>query len=842
MADIFAPKTSFNIGYERVVSQPVEDKRGETQAKFQAMANQVQASAIRAQTQVERAKMGAENAMIQGYGNLAISALRFGAGYSRQYQKGVVSGAAGEWLDSMVKAQDLRDQGQVNEASMFERKSTRAAVGAGVDLDKYKTEYEAITGRPMEYVGQTREQQVFEMMKSDKNYQMAYLAAQGTLGPNASEEQLTSSALASIQKQAIATNTLSLVAAGNQLDWETQVKGAYNTTLDQFDQGIVAGLISRTQQGQPITPGEIDTVILQHNLMSQKLIKPAYVSDEQWSSVKQRLDLQKEFLTTLKSARDPDSLLTDMVSQLMQSAETPEDAMAIAAASDSSNLANIFGTNVPEVVNRVAQTAFADNNYKQKGMIITDVQAVDVTEPVSGNSTFTIDTAPSFLKDHVNDDPKTMQRNVEAGLEMIKNLKPMELQGEGAIKQFYNATMSMAAGMLSDKQFYSSATMSKVFNNPNLEQALGMVAAVDREAADEIRISLRSVANLQRTALKANLQSMESALVGAVWDEQDQTYYITGDQGKFLSRPNSAISGEMTDKGFKISDTSVTFPEGYKEAIDRRKSIKILDRAINNLSVEGAEAETTTPQTETIEGITYNLPEDVQGDTEFLNEVVRVSEEVGVNADQLLSVMDFETIGSFSPSEKSKTSSGTGLIQFLEKTAKELGTTTEKLSQMTRAEQMVYVGRYLAKYEGKIKNTGDIYMAVHWPRGIGESDDYVLYRRGSKAYRANSSLDKSNDGTVTRGEALTRLREVTSDKFTDVQRVAEQAIERSDELTSIPKPPARPEIREERVSPRPQPRGQMSFEQFKTLNADILQGLSDEELQGIYQRNFGSME
>ncbi len=68
MADIFAPKTSFNIGYERVVSQPVEDKRGETQAKFQAMANQVQASAIRAQTQVERAKMGAENAMIQGYG------------------------------------------------------------------------------------------------------------------------------------------------------------------------------------------------------------------------------------------------------------------------------------------------------------------------------------------------------------------------------------------------------------------------------------------------------------------------------------------------------------------------------------------------------------------------------------------------------------------------------------------------------------------------------------------------------------------------------------------------------------------------------------------------------
>lgn len=802
MADIFAPKTSFNIGYERVVSQPVEDKRGETQAKFQAMANQVQASAIRAQTQVERAKMGAENAMIQGYGNLAISALKFGAGYGRQYQKGVISGAAGEWLDSMVKAQDLRDQGQVNEASMFERKSTRAAVGAGVDLDKYKTEYEAITGRPMEYVGQTREQQVFEMMKSDKNYQMAYLAAQGTLGPNASEEQLTSAALASIQKQAIATNTLALVGAGNQLDWETQVKGAYNTTLDQFDQGIVAGLISRTQQGQPITPGEIDTVLLQHNLMSQKLIKPAYVSDEQWSSVKQRLDLQKEFLTTLKAARDPDNLLTDMVSQMMQSAESPEDAMAVAAASDPSNLAATLGVNIPEVMNKVSSTAFTDNNFKNRGKIINDLQEVDVTQPVSGNSTFTIDTAPSFLKDHVNDDPKTMQRNVEAGLEMLKNIKPMELQGEGAVKQFYNATMSMAAGMLSDKQFYSSATMSKVFNNPNLEQALSMVAAVDREAADEIRISLRSVANLQRRALKANLQSMESALVGAVWDEQDQTYYITGDQGKFLNRPDSTISGEMTDKGFKISDNSVTFPEGYKEAIDRRKSINILDSAINKLSLDGAETEATPTQAQSVEGITYKLPEDVQNDTEFLNEVARVAENVGVLPDQLLAVIDFETISSFSPSEKSGTSSGTGLIQFLEKTAKGLGTTTSELSQMSRAEQMKYVEKYLNRYEGDIKNTGDLYMAVHWPNGIGQSDDYVLYRKGSKAYRANSSLDTSKDGTVTRGEALVRLRDVTSGKFTDVQQVAESAINNSTvqpqprpgPITESLRPQSRPEV------------------------------------------------
>lgn len=800
MADIFAPKTSFNIGYERVVSQPVEDKRGETQAKFQAMANQVQASAIRAQTQVERAKMGAENAMIQGYGNLAMSVLKGVGGYAEYVQKSKASAAEKAWMSEVLKADALRDDKRFSEATMKENLATKQAYALGVDVDKLATEYTQITGRPFDIIGLSREEQVAQMLKNDKNYQMAVIAAQGKLGPNATRDEILAKAQADITELATANNTLALVGAGNQLDWETKVKGAYSTTLDQFDNGIIAGLISRTQQGQPITPGEIDTVLLQHNLMSQKLIKPAYVSDEQWSSVKQRLDLQKEFLTTLKDARDPDNLLTDMVSQMMQSAESPEDAMAVAAASDPSNLAATLGVNIPEVMNKVSSTAFTDNNFKNRGKIINDLQEVDVTQPVSGNSTFTIDTAPSFLKDHVNDDPKIMQRNVEAGLEMIKNLKPMELQGEGAIKQFYNATMSMAAGMLSDKQFYSSATMSKVFNNPNLEQALSMVAAVDREAADEIRISLRSVANLQKRALKANLQSMESALVGAVWDEQDQTYYITGDQGKFLNRPDSTISGEMTDKGFKISDTSVTFPEGYKEAIDRRKSINILDSAINKLSLDGAETEATPTQAQSVEGITYKLPEDVQNDTEFLNEVARVAENVGVLPDQLLAVIDFETIGSFSPSEKSGTSSGTGLIQFLEKTAKGLGTTTSELSQMSRADQMKYVEKYLNRYEGDIKNTGDLYMAVHWPNGIGQSDDYVLYRKGSKAYRANSSLDTSKDGTVTRGEALVRLRDVTSGKFTDVQQVAESAINNS---TVQPQP--RPGPLTESLVPQPRP-------------------------------------
>lgn len=598
--DIFAPKSSFNIGYERPVAQPVEDKRGETQAKFQQMANEMEASQIRAQTQVNNAKAGIARTIFGGAADLA-------GGYMQQQAKTQASGVAKSWLDGMQTAQDLRDQGKVSEAALFERKVTKQAVSSGLDLDRYKTEYEAVTGRPMEYVGQTQEQQAFEMMKSDQSFQMAYFAAQGRLGSGATEEQIMAEALTSVRKQAIAADTLSLVGAGNQLDWETQVKGAYNTTLDQFDDSIVAGLIKRTQDGQPITPGEIDTVLMQHNLMSQKLIKPAYVSDEQWNEVKQRMTLQKEFLTSLKGARDPDNMLTDLVSQMMQSAETPLDAMAVAAASDPSNLAATLGLNIPEVMNTLAGSAFTDNNWKKRGQIVSDLQAADVTTPVSGNSTFTTETVPPVLQGYLNADKATMKKNVDAGIATLSSIKPMELQTEESRKQLYNGVMSVTAGMLSDKQFYSSSVVSKVFNNPNLKQSLDMVAAVDRESADEMRIAIRSAATLQARAVQENLSSIESTMefggynAGLQWDEQEGRYYITDPQA-IRHGVQTLGSGGVSDKGLYIDPKLPIAPRRLEDAYDRRKSMVVLDRAINDLAIEGAEIdEGIAPEGDTVD-------------------------------------------------------------------------------------------------------------------------------------------------------------------------------------------------------------------------------------------------
>jgi hypothetical protein len=161
--------------------------------------------------------------------------------------------------------------------------------------------------------------------------------------------------------------------------------------------------------------------------------------------------------------------------------------------------------------------------------------------------------------------------------------------------------------------------------------------------------------------------------------------------------------------------------------------------------------------------ITYALPEAIAADTEFLDKVVSVSSELGFDPNDLLRVIDFETAGSFSPKAQpirkdgTKISSATGLIQFLEKTAKGLGTTTADLASMSAVEQLDYVKKYFEPYKDRIKNFGDVYMAVHWPKGVGKDDSYVMYEAGSDSYNANKGLDTNGDGTVTRGETLARL-------------------------------------------------------------------------------------
>lgn len=266
--------------------------------------------------------------------------------------------------------------------------------------------------------------------------------------------------------------------------------------------------------------------------------------------------------------------------------------------------------------------------------------------------------------------------------------------------------------------------------------------------------------------------SNAASLPGGVakWNEMRGKIEAAGGLEAFLKLPKLTFGkGANVDASIMVDGNvyflSDLFGIEFNKVVKLSNNLKMIDTKLGDL--EGL-ATKYSEETDRLRGKTSEIPlesitgfERIANDTAFLGAVERVSQDLGISNSDLLTAISFETVGTFNPSIKNPRSSATGLIQFIEKTAKGLGTSTAELAKMNNVEQMEYVKRYLEPYKGRMKNLGDVYMAIHWPAGVGKDDSYVMYRDGSKEYTANRNLDVSGDGTVTRGEALQRVRQMT---------------------------------------------------------------------------------
>ena len=142
----------------------------------------------------------------------------------------------------------------------------------------------------------------------------------------------------------------------------------------------------------------------------------------------------------------------------------------------------------------------------------------------------------------------------------------------------------------------------------------------------------------------------------------------------------------------------------------------------------------------------------------FRQKVVEVAERLKMDPTHLMAVMSFETGETFSSSVKNRHTGATGLIQFMPKTARSLGTSTSALAQMSPERQLDYVEKYLEPYAGKMNSVEDAYMAVLWPAAVGDGPNRVLFKRGTRTYRQNSGLDINNNGHITAREAANKVR------------------------------------------------------------------------------------
>lgn len=157
---------------------------------------------------------------------------------------------------------------------------------------------------------------------------------------------------------------------------------------------------------------------------------------------------------------------------------------------------------------------------------------------------------------------------------------------------------------------------------------------------------------------------------------------------------------------------------------------------------------------------------------DFRVKVRQIGAEMNINPNWLMAVMGYESRYTFSPAIRNPGSTATGLIQFLERTAIGLGTTTAKLSRMTAVQQLDFVKKYYVDngYAPRVQNLGDAYLAVLFPLAMNRPDSFIMWRRDEGPYQAayavNSHLDFGNKGYITRGDAVT----VVNQSFRNGQR------------------------------------------------------------------------
>lgn len=139
---------------------------------------------------------------------------------------------------------------------------------------------------------------------------------------------------------------------------------------------------------------------------------------------------------------------------------------------------------------------------------------------------------------------------------------------------------------------------------------------------------------------------------------------------------------------------------------------------------------------------------------EFVEAVINVASFLKVKPEHLMFLMWFETGHTLDHRIQNRIGA-TGLIQFMPQTARFLGTTTDKLKDMSNVEQMEYVKQHLGIFRGRYKDFVDLYCGIFWPAAVGKPDSYRI--TSDIVAKQNPLFDINKDGDIEKAEIRTAL-------------------------------------------------------------------------------------
>jgi hypothetical protein len=623
--------------------------------------------------------------------------------------------------------------------------------------------------------------------------------------PELNDEALYAAASERYTKRIADEQLLLEAQTSDRVDFEAVTRSAMEARTDEFIQVSLGGLIDMADQNVPIDVATIDTAFRQWTTLRGTVLRqPRNVTNDQFATMQEKFTQVENMFTNLRTVTSseygverlqsfatqlvgiPDlqgARLEDILTSLLVSSDLTTFAFNSIGSGGAMDLAGFLQMNPTfkdDIVNRA--------EIRLDEAARTDLQSTLPTRDdgiLDPNGTISFDQLPQSIRDQVTGlDTETLLSSIRVDGKTIANVSSTNLTDPAQANMFVNQATRLGTWLMStDGKALTAREVRELGLGADLGDKINLISNIgtDDNSEQQARIVLRSGLTTQIALQSATQESMVNGPAfgtrGATYDKEGGTFTFTN-QGE-ITRMVALMQGYDSRKLAQIKNTNPEYfddngsmiipataaagepvwltnvrrqlPKEYADVVAYNDTIGTLTAARDSLNVDVPEDQVTT----TTGG--YNLPTEVSQDQEFITAANSVATNIGVNVDDLYRIIEFETAGSWSPSVKAPTSSATGLIQFIESTAQGLGTSTADLAQMSRAEQMQYVEKYLEPYKGQINNFGDLYMAVHWPAGIGKDDNYVMYERGSAAYDANKGLDQNGDGTVTRGETLARV-------------------------------------------------------------------------------------
>jgi hypothetical protein len=355
----------------------------------------------------------------------------------------------------------------------------------------------------------------------------------------------------------------------------------------------------------------------------------------------------------------------------------------------------------------------------------------------------------TFIEMHPNGDIRMRSKD---RYEACKNLR-VTVDG--------NATVSVSGNSLTT--VYGTTTLNSVG-----DLAINTTGNMDIAATGNITMKASGTLDIGSTgALSVQTKAALKQLAGA-----GSTYSSGG--GMTLDAPTINLNSGSTTSPSVDVNVEIEQPDLYVEPIPERFSAAPLSAPASTTSGDSSipvygddamsEAENPIIQGDTESGFTpvpqqeeqprelpprvdgrVTPPESIANDEDFQGQLDHmVAKYPGLTRDQVYAVMRGES--AYNPQARNPQTNASGLFQFMPATAKGLGTSTDRIRQMTPGDQLRVYEKYLDQFDYQ---GGDLGIMQAAPAYGDAPPDRVIYRRGGAAWRQNPGWRPADGGDIT---------------------------------------------------------------------------------------------